>query len=199
MSIVKLNNRAVKDATAFGSITSLGSLTFISKQTASSSASISFTGIDSTYKEYMFVFNNIHPASDDVNFSFQVNAVGQTGFNENITSTYFIANHSEADATNLYYSTGRDQAQGTAYQVISEGDGADADQALSGTLHLFNPSSNLFVKHFISTINGIRWNDSSNNQFCSGYINTISAIDEIDFKYDSGNIDSGTIDMYGVK
>ena len=52
----KLNNQGVKNATAFGSITSLGELTFISKQTASSSATISFTsGIDSTYKEYIFI------------------------------------------------------------------------------------------------------------------------------------------------
>ena len=42
MSIVKLNNRSVKDVTAFGSITSLGSLTHIATQTASSSASVKF-------------------------------------------------------------------------------------------------------------------------------------------------------------
>ena len=56
MALVKLNNRAVKDIDAVGSI-GTGDLTFISKQTASSSASISFTsGIDSTYKEYIFYF-----------------------------------------------------------------------------------------------------------------------------------------------
>ena len=65
MALIKLNNRGVKDATAFGSISSLGELIFISKQTASSSATISFTsGIDSTYKEYIFYFVNIHPQTE---------------------------------------------------------------------------------------------------------------------------------------
>jgi hypothetical protein len=71
MSIVKLNNKAVSNATAFGSITSLGSMTFIKKLTASSSATLSFVDgtdgvvLDDTYKEYVFTFNNIHPSSVD--------------------------------------------------------------------------------------------------------------------------------------
>lgn len=194
------NNASLNNVTALNVAIATGNMVLISSQTASASASISFTtGIDSTYKEYQFWFINIHPATDDVNFSFQVNAVGETGFNETITSTYFIANHTEADATDFSYSTSRDQAQGTSYQVISEGDGSDADQALSGTLTLFNPASTTYVKHFISTINGIRHNNSSNNQFCAGYINTTNGIDEIDFKFDSGNIDDGTILMFGIK
>ena len=92
MSIVKLNNRSVKDITAFGSISSLGSLTHIATQTASSSATISFTsGIDSTYKEYIFYFVNIHPATDNVYFSFQGNKAGGSGYNETITSSTFQA------------------------------------------------------------------------------------------------------------
>ena len=63
MSIIKLNNRAVKDATAVGT-TGLGNLKFISRSTASSSSVNITSGIDSTYKEYIFVFNNIHPASN---------------------------------------------------------------------------------------------------------------------------------------
>ena len=69
MSIIKLNNQGVKNATAFGSISSLGSMTFIKKLTASSSATLSFVDgtssvvLDNTYKEYVFTFNNIHPAT----------------------------------------------------------------------------------------------------------------------------------------
>ena len=70
MSIVKLNNKAVSNATAFGSISSLGSMTFIKKLTASSSGTLSFVDgasgvvLDNTYKEYVFTFKNIHPAND---------------------------------------------------------------------------------------------------------------------------------------
>jgi hypothetical protein len=74
MSLIKLNNRAVKDVTEFGSISSLGSLTHISTATASASASIEFTSsIDSTYKEYVFYFNNMPSTSSDaVNLNFKL-------------------------------------------------------------------------------------------------------------------------------
>ena len=200
MSIVKLNNRSVKDITAFGSITSLGSLAHISTQTASSSASISFTsGIDSTYKEYIFYFVNIHPQTDAQKLTFQGNASGGSGYNETITSTFFRAYHEESDgAQALSYDTGGDQAQGTAYQHISDSVGSDTDQCCSGFLHLFNPSSTTFVKHFIARTNTYQSSDYSIDVFSSGYFNTVSAIDEIQFKMASGNIDSGTITLYGI-
>jgi len=200
MSIVKLNNRSVKDITAFGSISSLGSLTHIATQTASSSASISFTsGIDSTYKEYIFYFVNMHPATDNVYFEFQGNASGESGFNETITSASFYAQHREdGSATALEYRTGEDQAQGTAFQRLCEGLGYDNDQSLSGYLHLFNPSSTTFVKHFITQTNQVRYNDRLYNFYIAGYFNTNAAIGEIQFKMSSGNIDSGQILLFGL-
>ena len=70
MSIVTLNNRALKDATAVGTTTGLGNLVFISRSTISSSSStVSITsGIDSTYKEYIFFFNSIHFSATDAAF-----------------------------------------------------------------------------------------------------------------------------------
>ena len=200
MSIVKLNNRSVKDVTAFGSISSLGSLTHIATQTASSSASISFTsGIDSTYKEYIFYFVNIHPATDSVYFSFQANSVGASGYNETITSTFFVAQHSEAGSgAEVGYSGSRDQAQGTAIQNISDSIGNDNDQSLSGFLHLFNPSSTTFVKHFKAKTQITHPSDFSMNCFTAGYFNTTSALDEIQFSMSSGNIDSGQILLFGL-
>ena len=199
MAIIKLNNRAVKDATAVGSTTQLGNLVFISKQTASSSANVSFTsGINSTYKEYIFYFNNIHP-STTANFTFQVNASGQTGFNETITSSVFRAQHTENGSTaSLDYKTNLDQAQGTGYQVIGEQISAGSDESCSGKLHLFDPSSDTFVKHFMTNFSGYVDGTTSHNNFTAGYINTTSAITQIDFKMSSGNIDAGTITMYGV-
>ena len=200
MSIIKLNNRSVKDATAFGSITSLGELTFISKQTASSSATISFTsGIDSTYKEYIFYFVNIHPATDNTALSFQGNASGGSGYNETITSTFFQANHSEdGSGGSLGYRTSEDQAQGTAFQQLGYGVGNGNDECASGYLHLFNPSSTTFVKHFISRVQVYHKSDISYDMYSAGYFNTTSAIDEIQFKMSSGNMDSGDIILFGL-
>ena len=200
MSIIKLNNRAVKDATAFGSITGLGNLVFISRSTASSSSSLSITsGLTSTHKEYIFVYNNIHPSSD--NNAFQVNFSIDSGSNYNVTktSTAFTAAHKEDGATAfIQYESGDDLAQGTGYQNLSFPVGADADQSVSGTLHLFEPSNTTFVKHFISTCNACEKGDYTGNHHVAGYGNTTSAINAIDFKFASGDIGSGTIDMYGV-
>ena len=203
MSIVKLNNRSVKDITAFGSISSLGSLTHIATQTASSSASISFTsGIDSTYKEYIFYFVNIHGQTLREDFTFQCSTDGGSNYNTTITSTFFQLNHSEDDANaNFGYLTSNDQAQGTGFQLIARDFSDDNDGSLSGILHLFNPSSTTFVKHFMSVFNAMHESPSgyySNSDRTAGYFNTTSGINAVQFKATSGNIDSGDILLFGL-
>ena len=208
MALIKLNNRGVKDATAFGSISSLGSLTLIKKQTASSSATISFVDgssgvvLDNTYKEYLFTFNNMHPDTDGVSFQFQANAVGGSGFNETITSSFYRAYHGEgAEGGIVAYETGSDLAQSTSFQRITEElIGSDNDQCMSGYLHLFNPSSTTFVKHFISRTSYSHQTSAAAeiDSSCAGYFNTTSAINAIKFQMSSGNIDAGDILLYGV-
>ena len=204
MSIVKLNNQAVKNATAFGSISSLGSMVFIKKLTASSSGDLTFHDgassvvFNSTYKEYVFTFNNMHPQTDMVDFQFQVNAAGGADFNETITSTYFRAYHTEADGTALGYYSGGDLAQGTGFQMLSDDWGNANDESLSGYLHFFNPSSTTFVKHFQGSIIQVNGDEAAWTGHMAGYVNTTSAIDEIRFKADSGNIDAGDICLYGI-
>jgi len=179
---------------------SSGSMVFISKSTASSSSTISFTsGIDSTYKEYVFIFNNIHPATDNVEFRFQVNKAGASGFNETITSTAFQATHAEADgSTALAYRTDYDLAQSTNFQPISNTVGNGNDESISGSLHLFNPSSTTFVKHYMARTNTYYYGDITVDMHHAGYINETDAIDEIQFKMSSGNTDAGTITLYGI-
>ena len=200
MSIVKLNNRGVRSATTFGSISSLGSMTFLFKQTASSSSTISFTsGIDSTYKEYLFTFKNMHPQTDEVDFLFQGNAAGGSGYNETITSTQFNAYHAESGSeAGLGYQATRDQAQGTSFQMLTNKVGNGNDEHTSGYLHLFNPSSTTFIKHFTARLVDSHYQDYVSDNYTAGYFNTTSAIDEIQFKFSSGNIDAGDICLYGI-
>lgn len=177
-----------------------GGLIALSTQTASSSASVSFTsGIDSTYSEYLFIFNNIHPATDGTPLLFNFSTDGGSNYNVTKTTTYFYAQHSEAGTgASLAYDTGSDVAQSTGYARIAESTGADNDQGSSGYLHLFEPSSTTFVKHFISNFNCYQSGDYTIASYSAGYGNTTSAIDAIDFKMSSGNIDAGTIQMFGV-
>ena len=198
MSIVKLSNNGVKNITAFGSITSLGDLKFLSKQTASSSATISFTsGIDSTYKEYIFYFVNIHPATDTADFFVKFRD-GGSSYDATITTTVFRAYHTEADSTAFEYETSEDVAQGTSGQGIAYNIGADNDQGVSGFLHLYDPSNTTFVKHFICRMQNAHGSDLALDNFVAGYCNVTAAIDGVQFSMASGNIDAGTIKMYGV-
>ena len=207
MSIVKLNNNGVKNATAFGSITGLGSMTFIKKLTASSSSTLSFVDgassvvLDNTYKEYLFTFNNIHPATKDASFGFNMSVDSGSNYNVTKTTTVFRAYQDEGGSgvTSLGYNGGRDLAQSTADQLIMPTVGNLNDECGAGTLHLFNPSSTTFVKHFICTTNVYEPDDDFTVQyFTAGYGNTTSAIDAVRFQMDSGNIDAGDICLYGI-
>jgi hypothetical protein len=202
MSIVKLNNRGVKNATAFGSITGLGGLAFISRSTISSGTStVSITsGINSTYKEYLFVFNNFHLSNDNAQPSINFSIDSGSNYNVTKTTTNFSASHHESDsATLLGYNGSWDLAQATTKQYLSAGTGSDNDQSASGFLRLFDPSNTTFVKHFIAVMNSSTSDDSSQNLFIAGYGNTTSAIDAVQFAVSAGTLDSGTIDLYGIK
>jgi hypothetical protein len=197
--LVKHNNNSISAITTPGNLAQ-GKMTLLQTQTASSSASVSFTSnIDSTYPIYIFKLINIHPSVDNHIFEFQGNASGGSGFNETITSTVFRAYHTEGDSTSLEYVTSEDLAQGTDYQHLANGLGNANDESLSGELTLFNPSSTTFVKHFISNTQFSEAGEGSFTHYTAGYFNTTSAIDEISFRMASGNIDSGTFKLYGIK
>jgi len=176
-----------------------GSLNLISEQTASNSASISFTsGIDSTYRTYLFKFININPATDGAEFTFQGSTDSGSNYNTTITSNFFRALHNEADtSTDLSYSGAWDQAQGTAFQNVIINIGSGSDESGSGELYLFSPSSTTFVKHFLIRALSYDLGDTAVDQYHAGYFNTTSAIDAIQFKQSTGNFD-GTIKMYGI-
>ena len=205
MALVKLNNRGVRNVSAFGSVGG-GSMTFIKKLTASSSATLSFVDgtsdvvLDNTYKEYLFTFNNIHPATDAALFQFNVSIDSGSNYNVAKTTTFFDAYHNEGDSdAGMGYSSSLDLAQGTGFKTISNSVGNDNDQSTAGTLHLFNPSSTVFVKHFIARTNPYKNSDYSEDHFSAGYANTTSAVDAVQFKMSSGNIDAGDICLYGIK
>jgi hypothetical protein len=177
-------------------------ITLISSQTASGSASLSFTtGINSTYKAYKFVFVNIHPANDAEIFTFNASTDSGSNYNVTKTSTFFYTHHNEADTdTALSYEVGQDLAQSTSYQDLTGQIGNDNDQSASGSLIIFNPSSTTYVKHFIGESQITEASNYSFRSFFSGYMNTTSSVNAISFKFrTSNNIDAGTIYLYGIK
>ena len=200
MAIKVANNNSLASITALPSGVSGGAMNLISTQTASSSSTLSFTSnIDDTYDEYVFRFYDIHPATDTAEFTFQTSTNSGSSYGVTATTTFFRAQHNEAgDATTLGYATAFDLAQSTGFQVLSGDIGADADQAQAGYLHLFDPSSTTFVKHFMAQVNNAHEAEYTINNFSAGYFNTTTAIDAVQFKMDSGAIESGVIKLYGI-
>ena len=209
MALVKYNNNSISAITAAASIPS-GSLAHIKTLTASSSSTLSFVHgssdvvLDNTYPIYLFKFINVHPTTYS-RFVFQADVNGGSSYNQTITSTKFHAYNQEhsGSSSGLEYQTGGDQAQGTDFHRLTNtiGYGApsvDNDQATTGHLIVFNPSSTTFVKHFIANTNQF------DAYFCytiytAGYFNTTNALDRFQFKYSAGNMDSGSIKLYGIK
>ena len=185
----------------------VGKMTLIKTLTASSSSTLSFVDgadsvvLDGTYDSYVFKFYDIHPATDAVEFKFNLSIDGGSNYNVTKTTTCFLAKHSENGATaNLEYKTGEDLAQSTADQILNQEVGNGADESVSGSMQLFSPADTTFVKHFISRTNGYEGNfDYSFDWNTAGYCNTTSAINSVIFRFNSSNIDDGIIKLYGVK
>jgi len=204
MALVKYNNNSLSSVTSAAGFPA-GAMTLISTTTASSDSTISITsGIDSTYPIYLFKFVNIHPATNRAIFQFQADTGTNTNYNITATSSYFNAYHKEDDsATSLAYNETHDDAQSTSFLNLTVHNSNNNDSGSSGTLHIFNPSSSVFVKHFLSRFSHMYEQSNGDNyawdNYKGGYFNTTTALTRFRFKYDTGNIDAGTIKLYGIK
>ncbi len=183
-----------------------GSMTLIKTLTASSSATLSFVDgsssvvLDNTYPVYVFKFINMHPASNNANFNFNLSVDSGSNYNVTKTTTYFRAYQDEAgSSTALSYRTSYDLAQSTSDQTLCVAQQNENDYAVAAELYLFNPSSTTFVKHFIAKTSFVQTDSVLQNSYIAGYGNTTSAVDAVQFKFHTGNIDSGTIKLYGIK
>ena len=162
-------------------------------------ANMSFTGIDNTYKLYIFKFLDVNPATDSGDFQFNgSDDTSSWSYDIIKTTTSFNAYNAESGGTPaVSYDSTNDLAQSTAYQSLAMDIGNGADESLAGTLWLFNPSNTTYVTHFYSRVNYYWSGNGSEERYIGGYFNITGAITALDFKMDSGNMD-GTIKMYGV-
>ena len=198
MAVLFANNNSLSAITSIPSGVGGGSLNLISTSTASGSSTISFTsGIDDTYDEYIFKLINIHGSEQQI-FKFNFSVDGGSNYNVSKTSTYWSVYHFEDDsAADIGYNTSADLANSTAAKNISRGIGLENDDNGSGILHLYNPASTTFVKHFMVTYNELNNTAGINVTFPAGYANTTSAINAVRFEPSAGTFD-GIIKMYGV-
>jgi len=202
-ALVKYNNKSISAITEIGA-GAKDSMVLIKTETASSDSTIEFVNgsddvvLDSTYPIYLFKYMSVHPSGDGAELQVGFRD-GSSAYDATKTTTFFMAQHSEAAADSFGYETGFDLAQGTGFQYLNRNTGNDNDQATSGELLLFSPSSTTFVKHFLGRNNTIMSTNKSEDAHVAGYCNVTVAIDAVQFKFASGNIDAGTFKLYGIK
>jgi hypothetical protein len=171
-----------------------------------SDATFTSSHITSTYKEFLFVFNHIHPETDGAHLTF--NASVDNGSNYNVaktSATFWAENVESSDDGQIQYRTGQDLAQGTGEQIIMNNLGNGNDESGAGIMRLYNPSDTTFVKNFtcrhqyyhFGNVGGSTAGYAIDN-YTTGYLNTTSAVNNIRFKMSSGEIQGGTIDLFGV-
>ena len=204
-SLVKYNDQSVSAITEVGSGVVTDDMVLIKELTASSDSTLEFVDgtsdvvLDSTYPIYLFKYINIHTQTDDVEFQVGFRD-GGSAYDATKTTTVFRAYHKEDDsATALASDSNFDLAQSTAFHNLAEEQSSDNEDCCSGELYLFNPSSTTFVKHFMSTTNMVNLEPVTMVLYTGGYCNVTAAIDAVQFKFDSGNIDAGTFKLYGIK
>ena len=205
MALVKYNNNSLSAITAASSLPT-GAMTLIKEQTASASGTIDFVDgtsdvvLDSTYPIYLFKYINAHPGTNDQNFTFQGSTDTGSSYGVTMTSTKFRSTHKEDGTyTDLSQLTFQDLAQSTSFHNLHNGVGSVNDEQCSGELWLFSPSSTTFVKNFKARGVQYQADDYPEDDYSAGYFNTTSAIDAIQFKMSSGDIDAGTFKLYGIK
>tara|TARA_R100000008_G_scaffold56958_1_gene35166 strand:+ start:438 stop:1055 length:618 start_codon:yes stop_codon:yes gene_type:complete len=203
MGLIKYNNQSISSISDVSNTD--GSMILIKTVTASSDSTINFVHgtsdvvFDSTYPIYLIRCISVHPQTDDKNLQFRFTTDG-TNFNVTTYSAPLGADHSEDGTTtaSLSYKGGNDPDD-DGEQSIGASTGADNDQASSGELYIFSPSSTTYVKHYLSRSSQARHSDAAQDFFTGGYANTTSAITGLRFKFQSGNIDAGTFKLYGIK
>ena len=203
MTVISNGTNLINNGTLDSAVPT-GKTILIKTLTASNSSTLSFVHgsssviFDNTYDKYVFKFYDIHAATDNVEFQFNVSIDGGSNYNVAKTTTYFRSYHYEDDSDAAFgYRTPRDLAQGTGFQALTEGQGNGNDESCSGELTIFNPSSTVFQKHFIARNSMYGRSDYEMDIYVAGYANTTSAVNAVQYKFSSGNFD-GIIKLYGI-
>ena len=190
--------------------TTEGDVVLLSTQTADSDTVMDFTGLDSTYGEYIFKFYNINPEvsggvySNTANFQFSMGTPAINNGQMTHTSTFITTVQAEnATQEILAYSGSLDHAQTNEPQVLAYNIGNGADESAAGELHIFNPASTTYVKHYLGQTHTYDEGNTTNGRAYSGYVagyaNRTGAVTEVRFSMSTGDDWDGKIKMWGVK
>jgi len=165
---------------------SSGALVKISSTVASSSATVSFTGLSSSYRDFLVVLSNVVPATDNVDFYMRTSTNNGSSYDSG------AANYRYA-----YYGTITSATTDTAIR-LNGNTGNGTAEGVAGWVRIHNPQSaagKCQVTYHTSTY---VYTDSLYSITGAAYRDTAADVDAIQFYFSSGNIASGTITLYGI-
>lgn len=174
-----------------------GSLVFISSQTASSSSTVNFTGLNSTYDVYMIQFSKVKCATNGVSLYARVGAGGGPTYQSGASDYGYSVFYHNINGT--YSQT---QSISSSFMQISSGNLIDntTTYSASGSFFIYAPSSTSEYKNFLSSIMHRGQNFAGFSVCTSGGVyNSTTAITAVQFLMSSGNISSGVFKLYGIR
>ena len=179
-----------------------GQSTLISTVTASDAATASFTDIDDSYRNYVVTFNDLVPVTDNVTFLFLASHDNGSNYDGSITNAFHHTGNYDDDTGfesegNPAYSRGND----TDGVEFAFGIGSASLECCNGFMYLYNPGklySSVVLTHFYCHFNNTNYySHGAYATDVNGHIDSASAVDAIQFKFSSGNIESGTFKLWG--
>lgn len=175
-----------------------GDYTLISTATASSSASISFTDLSSTYHKYVIDISNLQPVTDDVLMQIRTSTNNGSSYDSGASDYGWVVLVNEFISTSALTDTG-DDADTRIGTFLPSGNlmGNAANEISSYTIELMNPSAatyfQLYFHGVVTNMDGLRYNVSG-----AGSRLTAADVDAIQFTMSTGNISTGTFKLYGI-
>jgi len=183
-----------------------GGTELITSVTASNDATISFTQFDSTkYDYYKFVFVNMVSATADQQFKLRTSSDGGSNYDATQDDYKYVFN--KITGTNpTTFSTGVSSGVAGTQSFVVDNNGASNAASLggtSGTFEIFSPDTANYTQMIaqatstsLPTGAATKYANLSNTR---GYRESSAVVDAVQFFFDSGNITSGQIYMYGFK
>lgn len=176
--------------------TSAGQLELIETQSLSSVATADFaTGIDGTFNSYIFKIIDLVPATDAVNLFLRVSNDGGANYQSDAGDYSWALSRMKAGSS----IAGDSSTSATEISINGNASiGSDAGEGISGEIKMFNPASANINQLFSGNTAFIESDGVLNSTKNSGRYATSESIDAIRFLFSSGDIESGTISLYGV-
>jgi len=168
---------------------------------ASTDTNINFdnTKITSTYSAYEIRYFNVVGSADGAIFQMHFSDDNGANFDSNHTGG-FLNVYTSTSAENVTYDAGN-ASKGADVQKLNTDLSWDAGDSLGGIVTIQNPSSTSFITTYQGSSSAITHHATLYNYtvYIGGIWDSLAAVNYIRFDMSSGNIVTGTFQLWGYK